>query len=949
MSDPRTQLTEVIADVRKRWRMKLALRGAALVVLGTGIVLLGSALGIDALRFSPGAIIGFRVAALIAVIALVSLWLIRPLRRRVSDNQVALYVEEHEPTLEASILSAVETVQTASPTASPALLEKLVEQAVERCRALGTAEAIDRDARRRLAAALVMVVAVLGGAVSFGPESMRHGLSALLVMTRAEAASPYAIEVLPGNVKAPRGSDQNIKARLMNFSSDEVVLMMRSGTEGEYIRVPLVPGLEDGMFEGILFDVMLDTEYFVESDGVRSDTFRMTMVDLPAVKTMDHEYRFPAYTKLPAQTIEGAGDIASVKGTVVRMQIASTMATTGGRIVFGDDSSVPLQVAEDGTLSGEFTIKDKGIYRIELEGPNKEPIAASPSYTIDALEDLAPTVKFVKPGRDTAATAVEEVFLEATAQDDYGVSALDLVYSVNGGEEKTVRMYGAATRNEVSAGHTIYLEELDVKVGDSVSYYAKATDNDGVAGAKTTLSDIYFVKIRPFQMAFRPGQSQAGGGGGGGGGQQNEAGALSEKQREVISATFNLNRDKPKLSAQQFKEDAVVIALSQSKLRDEVTALMQQMAQRLGGDADFQAILQSLKQAAEAMEAAEKQLRSEKVTEALSPENTALKHLQDAETAYEVEVQERNQQQQGGGGGGGGGQAMAEELADLFELERDRLANQYELQQSAAQSAQSQAEANQEVDEVAQRLKELAERQLQEAERQRRQAAAQQSAGGASSGQRALAQELEELARQLERLSRDQERDQQQRQQLANEARQMQETANQMRRAAASGQQEAGSQASAAAQQLQEAQRRLQNAMQSGNPQQAVQDAQRRAQELVNQQKQIQSQAANMPQLGQPGRDEQLRQLGQRKDDMVRQLNELEQQLNQTAGQMRGEQREAGNRLRDAAGSIRDQQLREMVEYSKGALAGSQQFSRDFEQQIGNALQNVQNNINQAA
>jgi hypothetical protein len=436
--DPRAQLTAVISDVRRRWRMKLALRGAAVVVLGTGLVLLGSALGIDAFRFSPNAIVGFRLVALLAVVGIVAFWLIRPLRRRVTDNQVALYVEEHEPSLEASILSAVETVQTSNSSASPALLEKLVEQATEQCRALNTSQTIDQQARRRLAAALVIVIAAMTAAVQFGPESMRQGLSALLVMTRAEAASPYAIEVLPGDVKAPRGSDQNVQAELRNFSSDEVILMMRAGSEGDYVRVPLVPGLEAGRYEGILFDLMQDIEYFVESDGVRSATYTMTMVDLPAVKTMDHEYRFPSYTRLPPQTIEGGGDVASLKGTVVNLTIESTMATTGGRIIFGDDSSMPLSLEADGTLLGQFTVDKKGFYRIELEGPNREGIAASPSYTIDVIEDMAPTVKFIKPGRDTAASAVEEVFLEATVEDDYGVKSLELVYSVNGGPEKSV-------------------------------------------------------------------------------------------------------------------------------------------------------------------------------------------------------------------------------------------------------------------------------------------------------------------------------------------------------------------------------------------------------------------------------------------------------------------------------------------------------------------------------
>ncbi len=51
---------------------------------------------------------------------------------------------------------------------------------------------------------------------------------------------------------------------------------------------------------------------------------------------------------------------------------------------------------------------------------------------------MAPTVSFDKPKRDIALSPVEEAVLQARADDDFGVKQLDLVYSVNGGDEKTV-------------------------------------------------------------------------------------------------------------------------------------------------------------------------------------------------------------------------------------------------------------------------------------------------------------------------------------------------------------------------------------------------------------------------------------------------------------------------------------------------------------------------------
>ena len=124
------------------------------------------------------------------------------------------------------------------------------------------------------------------------------------------------------------------------------------------------------------------------------------------------------------------------------------------------------------------------------------------------------------------------MFAEVRADDDFGVKQLQMFYSVNGGAEKTVNLFGGAKAlPEVTATHTIYLEEMGLKPGDFVSYYAKAADNDAVAGAKTTTSDIYFVQIKPFRKDYKPAQSMAGGGGGGGGAAIRSASCRSSSAR----------------------------------------------------------------------------------------------------------------------------------------------------------------------------------------------------------------------------------------------------------------------------------------------------------------------------------------------------------------------------------------------------------------------------------
>ena len=46
-------------------------------------------------------------------------------------------------------------------------------------------------------------------------------------------------------------------------------------------------------FEGMLFDLKKPIEYYVEADGVRSPTYKMTVVELPAVANLELEYMYP--------------------------------------------------------------------------------------------------------------------------------------------------------------------------------------------------------------------------------------------------------------------------------------------------------------------------------------------------------------------------------------------------------------------------------------------------------------------------------------------------------------------------------------------------------------------------------------------------------------------------------------------------------------------------------
>src|SRR5687767_3276898 len=850
-----TELLDIIAEVRRRWRFKLALRGMVRVVIVAMLLVLAATYGIEWARSSGLSILLSRVGFGLVLLASVLWFVVRPLRRRVTDDQVALYLEEHEPTLEATLLSAVEASRSGSGE-SAALIRRVVEQAIAACQRANATRAVEARPLRRYGAVLAGATVAALLAVALGPSFIRQGLAAMFLMPQAQAAARYQIQVTPGSSTVPKGSDQTVAATLLGFDAEDANLMVRRTADGKFEPLPL-SRTENGTYEGLLFDINGPLDYFVEADGVRSETYSMKVVEVPYVQRLELEFVYPAYTGLEPLKIEDGGDIAVLRGATVKVHVFPTMKTAAGRLSINDSQQVPLVSQPDGTLVASFVADKDGAYVVQLQAPNGEFVVGSPKYAIDVLDDGEPTVSFVRPGRDTTASAVEEVFVEARAADDYGVRNLELVYSVNGAAAKVVPLFQGKNRlPEVTAGHTFYLEELGLQVGDSVSYYARAMDNDAAGGpSKRASSDMYFVRIRPFNKDFRQAQSQGGsGGGGGGGGGQIEA--LSEQQRQIIPATFNVQRDRKKLTPAKLKQSSTVVALSQSRLREQVEGMLTRMnSQLVERDPKFAKIAELLPEAIKHMQEAEGKLTAVNIEAALPIENKALQALQKAEEEFELQVSAGRQG--GGGGGGGGGGAMQQELSELFEQDLDKIASRYETANQATQQ-----QNDREVDELLEKLKELARRQEQEAERQRRRAleGGQQAGQGGSGGgsgsaqQRALADQVEEAARRLERLAREENRPD-----LADSARQMKEAADAMRRAAAGGDQNAAAQAQAALERLRETERRLQGGK-AERAERDVENARAQAEDIARRQAEIAEGAKRMGANGSTDRAQQARQ-----------------------------------------------------------------------------------------
>jgi uncharacterized protein DUF4175 len=1000
MTTDSARLTQVVHGVRDRWRLKRALRGAAIVLAVAFVLLALSAFALDRLHYGHTALVVVRTIVLLVVAALAVVVVVIPLlpKRAPSDHTVALYLEEHEPSLDAAVLTAVELQERENARAdswrgrmpiSPSLRDQLTRSALDRVHTVDDGRRVDERELHVSAGLLAGVVGVALLTTLLGPSTLRHGMGLMLVpWDRTPATNVFAISAEPGNVTVARGGDLLIAARLNGFQSDAVDLLVRQRDSTNWTRLTMAldsTGKFAGRYTFRLFDINTPMEYVIESNGVRSPAYRIDVADVPYTKKLGLEYRFPAYTGMAPEAVDEGGDIAAVKGTQVRVRVATTVPARGGRLLVdrGDRTdTIPLTVNTDGTLGGTLSVRAAGFYKLELQAQDGRIFPGSLDYTIDAIPDRPPTIRFTKPGSDQKVLNVDEVYTEVQADDDYGVSKMELVYSVNGGPEKTAPLYAATRRTpNMTASYTFSLEDFKLQPGDVVSYYARATDNDAVSGPKTTTSDIYFMQVRPFEQDYK--QDQGGGGGGGGG--NDDTGQLSEQQRQIIAGTFNTLRDKASKQQKEIQEDLSTLRIAQQKLRSKTEDLARQIVSRgiARQDSNFAQIAEILNRAAPIMDTAEKKLADNDAQNALAPEQRALQQLQHAEAVFRnVRVSMGGQ-----GGGGAGGQQRAQDLADLFELNREKLRNQYE---SVQRGREQQQQADQQVDETAERLKQLAARLQQENERAQAKAdslgqrmGASGSSGGAA--QRQMAQQAEDAARQLERLAREKAEEQrqqesssqsssssssgsqggrssqssasssssQQREQRALEeaARRLREAADAMRRSASgnSSSQQAAADAATAQQRLEEA-RRLLDQQRSGRLERDVQDVLQTAKDLAKQEQGISGDVGKLWEANAQERAQQLQSLTDRKGQMADELRDLKTRMDKLSLDASRENKGAANGLAEASKAMRDRKTEEKIRSSQGAMRYSgPEYTKQLEQSIASDINDLQQRLQQVA
>ncbi|MFP4528089.1 MAG: DUF4175 family protein [Candidatus Kapaibacterium sp.] len=332
--------------------------------------------------------------------------------------------------------------------------------------------------------------------------------------------SPFTIEIDPLEARHIRGESAVIYVRTTGTPPQTVTLNLKEEQQENYDQFPLKLDT-NGVYKYEISSVRRSLSFFAAADWMGSkittETGRINVVDKPMIRAISGSIAYPGYTGLvPRRFDEQSADISALTGSRVRLEANANKELRSAEIVFiarsetqagdsvvvkTDTSRIPLEVA-DRTASGGFTVRNSGIYYINITGKNGESNDNPIRYAVSALTDAHPTITLLQPTMNVQVSEEAILPIKVAISDDYGFSKLLLHYRLNfsayTSPDEKFRTISIPLPGDDLAREVPYiwdLKELGIAPEDQYEFFIEVLDNDVVSGPKSARTQQLMVRL----------------------------------------------------------------------------------------------------------------------------------------------------------------------------------------------------------------------------------------------------------------------------------------------------------------------------------------------------------------------------------------------------------------------------------------------------------------------
>ncbi len=291
------------------------------------------------------------------------------------------------------------------------------------------------------------------------------------------------------------------------------------------------------------FSQMGRFKYRFETGSASTDWHKLSICRPPGIESMMANVALPKrpprrkWVRPYTEQIE-SNTLEVIQRSDVTLNVKTTDELKEVVVTGLDGKQLTKQLNGAQQFSYSFTADTSGSIKFNLV--NEQGLANDdvPGLEVRVKTDEPPKFKLISPDGDYLATDVASVPITFEVTDDFGLDSVKMCLEIPGQQPAEVIVSVEEGARSKKFTHTIELEKYSLTVGDSILFYARATDIDtGSALAKrTSRSDMYFIEVRPYRQNWRP--KPGGGPGQGVGGAPVELLNILEYTRAILKKTW---------------------------------------------------------------------------------------------------------------------------------------------------------------------------------------------------------------------------------------------------------------------------------------------------------------------------------------------------------------------------------------------------------------------------
>lgn len=444
---------------------------------------------------------------------------------RYEPRRAAVLVEQRLGVDGSVLINAVDFASANYVMHSPGLVQATIASGERLAGSLDPTKVADTTPLRRALRNLGLVVLVLVITYFAAPGVFHAGVPRYLSPTASHP--PFTLldfEVAIEPERVLYGHDASIRVTVTgpnppsqatvvfvdaNDRPEQRAPLSRASVSSAAVRDADPAASKESRFHLDLRQVELSRRFYIDTPGGRSRIYDLTVYPVPQFESAAVHYDYPAYTGWSSEdrVLDGNG-IRVLAGTTATLTITSNVPLGGGELLVLPANDATAQHRYELTARSDepklatvtLPITTDASFEIHLRANDGTPSNRPLTGSITAVPDAKPRISITEPPISIVVPENHVVDVQIAADDDVGVSRIELVRGINGWGPTRIELpiqHLSEDRASAGATYAFDLGALGVVSGDVITYFATGWDNRGVdyGDSQSADSRVHVIQV----------------------------------------------------------------------------------------------------------------------------------------------------------------------------------------------------------------------------------------------------------------------------------------------------------------------------------------------------------------------------------------------------------------------------------------------------------------------